>query len=446
MIKLLDNSISLYIHIPFCESFCDYCDFFSEKIDSSFNIDLYLQALINDIKFQIEYFGIKEIPTAYIGGGTPSVLGEKIRFLFDELKKLPAFTPVEFTVEANPESLSKEFLQACVEGGINRLSLGIQTFHKPSRKSVNRKNLSQRRRGAGAQSKIIEGRGELEESLYLASSYFPDSLSIDLITGFPFQDEKVVINDIKSVLEFKPAHISLYSLTVEKRTPLYDKIKSKKIELPGSEESDEMWLAGREALLKAGFEHYEVSNFAKPGKRCLHNMCYWQMAGWMGAGPSASGTIVTINNEQGTINNEHFRTEGSAMSNEQSPPWFGAKRYTYINDVDRYIKDRESMDCEPRTMGSTVHHVNRRYIFSRIEYEDLDRFAFMKECLMMGFRCIDGPDPALFRKRFGCGIEECIPQTLKRWEGENKMLFLNIFLDEAFEEIENSPQINTDNF
>jgi oxygen-independent coproporphyrinogen-3 oxidase len=368
--------VSLYIHIPFCAAFCDYCDFYSIKTDSvdgGFR-DAFIKALIADVKYQLDFFDVREISTVYIGGGTPSVLGKQIAPLLDALKSFPGFSPVEFTVEANPESANEEFLDACREGGVNRLSLGVQSFHEPSRKAVNR---------------ITDAR-MLEERLALCSRYFPGALSADLITGLPYQDEKTVLEDIKRLLAFEPVHVSLYSLTLESKTPLAEKVKTKTVTLPDRDEADSLWLSGRDALLKKGFHHYEVSNFALSGKRCLHNTFYWRMQGWLGAGPSASGTL--IDEEAGT-----------------------GKRFTFADDVDGYIK-------EPS--------VNAAFC------EELDRPSLMRESLLMGFRCAEGPDRQLFRARFGCNIEECIGETLSLWKGRDIMLFLNAFLCDAFDEME----------
>jgi len=359
----------------------------SKKIDS------FLEALVTDIKRQIEYFGVKELLTVYIGGGTPSVLGEKINIIFDALK---SFSPQEFTVEANPESLTEEFLLACKNGGVNRLSLGVQSFCEASRVAVGRIGEEFSRRRRGAENAEEEGRGVLEGGLELAARFFPGGLSVDLIAGLPFQDEKVLLDDIRRVLEFKPAHVSLYSLSVESGTVLEEKIKNRSVVLPDADTADAIWLAGRDALLKAGFEHYEVSNFALPGKRCIHNMRYWQMLGWMGAGPAASGTIID-------------EVTGTAI------------RYTYPCDVDGYIwaVNSEQLTKSNEQLGSL-----------------LNKNEFLKECMLMGFRCIDGPDTQLFKRRFGFTAEECIPKTLALWKGRDKMLFLNQFLADAFEEAE----------
>jgi len=372
------NSTSLYIHVPFCAGGkCDYCDFYSVITDEKSIVDLYVKAVIEDVKYQIDYFNVKEIRTVYIGGGTPSVLGAKsLRFLLDGLKILPGFSPVEeFSIEANPESVTDEFLSVCRDGGINRLSLGVQTFNEKSRLAVNRRGQAHL----------------LEKQLGLVSNMFPGAFSADLITGLPYQSEESVKEDVKRLLAFNPAHVSLYSLTVEEGTPLEKKIKTGVASVPDGDTADHLWLTGRDALVNAGFDHYEVSNFALAGKRCLHNIRYWSMDGWLGAGPCASGTVINENN--GT-----------------------AKRFTFAPDLQSYINS-------PCVRNAVC--------------EELDRDALIRESLLMGYRFCEGPDMEKFKRRFGCGIEDCIPETLKRWKEKDKMLFLNQFLTEAFPELSN---------
>jgi oxygen-independent coproporphyrinogen-3 oxidase len=371
----VNESLSLYIHVPFCApDKCDYCDFYSVIPENGDFFDAYINAVIADVIKQVEYFRVKEIPTVYIGGGTPSVMGKHIGLLLDALKKIPAFAPVEFTVEANPESATEEFLCECREGGVNRLSLGIQTFHEPSRKAVNR----------------IGRLDLLEERLALCSAYFPGAFGADLITGLPFQDEKIVRDDVKTLLAFEPAHVSLYSLALGENTKLEKRVNKKEISLPDKDTSDSLWFAAKDVLEEAGFKQYEISNFARENGRCLHNIRYWRMEGWMGAGPSASGTVV--NEDEGT-----------------------AKRFTYAPDVGAYIKNPQ---------------INMA-VCEKIKKADL-----IRDSLLMGFRYCEGPDENLFKKRFACGIEDCIPQTLLRWKDKDKMLFLNKFLEQAFEEME----------
>jgi oxygen-independent coproporphyrinogen-3 oxidase len=376
------TSLSLYIHVPFClpgiRGRCDYCDFFStapENLPDEY-IDAFLKAIIADVNYQIEYFNVCEIPTVYIGGGTPSVLGRRIGVLLGALSEIKGFAPVEITVEANSESATEEFLCACRDGGVNRLSLGVQTFHEPSRRAVNR-----------------AGNVEmLEERLALCSRFFSGSLSADLITGLPCQNEEIVLDDVRRLLSFDPVHVSLYSLCVENGTVLEKKLKNREITLPDRDKADTLWFSARDALMQAGFHQYEVSNFARDGKRCLHNIRYWRMEGWLGAGPAASGTIVDENERR-------------------------AKRFTYAPDVQAYIK---------------TPFVNTAIC------EELNKATLMRESVLMGFRYCEGPDAEIFKKRFGLRIEDCIPQTLSRWKGRETMLFLNGFLSEAFDEMESS--------
>jgi len=372
----LSLNASLYIHIPFCSSFCDYCDFYSvntNNLNDKF-INSYLSAIIKNIKFQINYFNIENIPTAYIGGGTPSVLGSKIKILLNELNSIVQFSPNEFTIEANPESVTNDFLKTCKEGGITRLSLGVQTFNEKCRLSVNRKGNA-----------FI-----LHECLSNINKVFNSSFSVDLITGLPFQTEEIIIDDIKKVMEYKPCHISLYSLTLENDTPLFKKVKNKEIKMPDIDTADTLWMTGCDLLVKNGYDHYEISNFALDGKRCCHNIRYWQMQNWIGAGAAASGTII----------NEELKN---------------AKRYTYKNDIDFFIKN-------PNIKNAVL--------------EELDKETLLQDTILMGFRLKEGPDKELFKKRFDLAIENCIPKTLEKWKDKNKMLFLNKFLSEAFDELD----------
>ncbi|MDR2576215.1 MAG: radical SAM family heme chaperone HemW [Treponema sp.] len=388
---------SLYIHVPFCSQKCDYCDFYSVPITPDTGtqalMDSYVDAVLGDIEDQINLFNVDNIPTVYIGGGTPSVLG------LDRVTRLLTFIKtrltdmgtahVEFTVEANPESTDEAFLEACVEGGVSRISLGVQSFHESSRKAVHRTG----------------SRAQIEKALALVTRYYPDGFSADLVTGLPFQSEAVIMEDIKTLLSFNPAHVSIYSLILEPQTPLGKAIKQGAVSLPSSDEADQFWIAGRDLMESSRLRQYEVSNFCLPNKTCAHNIRYWRMENWLGAGPAASGTI--INDETGT-----------------------GKRLTYPADIKSYIK-------MPRP------RINHAII------EELGRTDLIKETLLMGFRYCEGPDKALFKQRFGREIEDAIPKTISLWSkrdffqtsqtlkpSKQGLLFVNSFLREAFEELE----------
>ncbi|MDR2210677.1 MAG: radical SAM family heme chaperone HemW [Spirochaetaceae bacterium] len=376
----MGSDFSLYFHIPFCGKKCDYCDFYSIPLAGRGNRDLLVNRYITALLEETERFlaeisrGISPvyIPTVYIGGGTPSVLGASgITRLLKGLGSL-APNPGELTVEANPETADRAFLDACGSGGVTRLSLGIQSFDGRLRNALGRR----------------DGGKNLFPRTAAAAEIFGPGLSLDLMTGIPGQTEGGVLQDIDRALSYKPGHISLYALTVEGGTPLACRAGIKGA-LPSPDRADRLWLAGRRALVRAGYEHYEVSNFARSGCRCAHNIRYWRMENWIGLGAGASGTIIE-NDGQG-------------------------RRISYAPDAEDFIAGPR------RTL------------------EVLDRSTVLRETLLMGYRYTEGPDPALFKNRFGAGIEQTIPRTLAKWKDKKKrLLFLNSFLLDTFMELEHS--------
>ena len=395
---------SLYIHIPFCAGACDYCDFYSVPVRSAKKagdraaggrMDAFIDSLLADIADQFQFFNIERIPTVYMGGGTPSVLGAaRMERLLSRLGKMleGRGPPGEFTVEVNPESVDGDFLSACRNGGVSRISLGLQSFHEPSRRAVHRV-------GAAA---------PLDERLGLVARYYPGAFSADLIAGLPLQTEAVLLKDIERLIAFEPVHVSLYSLTIEPFTPLGRRVALQgraALALPDQDEADAAWLAGKAALENAGYRQYEVSNFAQPGGECLHNLRYWRMENWLGAGPAASGTI--IDEASGT-----------------------GRRFTYPSGIDAWL-------AAPRPK------------IRRASAEALDRDTLQRESILMGFRLRSGPDRALFMRRFARDIALVIPITIDRWRrrgffagaGEGLapsakgLLFLDGFLRDSFWEM-----------
>jgi len=392
------SSTSLYIHVPFCAGLCDYCDFFSVSTstngeNSADAMDAFVGAVLEDAEDQLACFEVENVPTVYIGGGTPSVLGAaRIECLLAGLKGLLAHLrgqPAEVTIEANPESVDKDFVLACVAGGANRISLGVQTFHEEARGQIGR----------------VGGLAQIEHGLSLAAQFFPGAFSADLIAGLPFQTSAVLLSDIARLLEFRPAHVSLYSLTIDAETVLEKRVSDKgraALFLPTEDEADDLWLAGRDMLEQAGLEQYEVSNFALPGKTCAHNIRYWLMESWLGIGPAASGTVIGAN----------------------ATGW----RFTYPWDIASYL-------AAPRP---------------RIRFAQTEKLRvadLMRESLLMGFRYRGGPDAQTFKARFGHDISSTIPETIARWRqkgffetelapSKEGLLFVNSFLRDAFAEMD----------
>jgi oxygen-independent coproporphyrinogen-3 oxidase len=396
---------ALYIHIPFCARKCGYCDFYSRPLNTSSALEMssaealldrFAERLCADIEGQIERFGAAGINSVYAGGGTPSLLGpRRMKALLDFLRsRLPGFAgkrrpAPEFTVEVNPESLSEDFLRVCAEGGVTRISCGVQTFSPASREAIGR---------SGKPSRLYAALALLKEA-------YRGAFAADLISGLPFQDEEALSRDIGTLLSYEPAHVSLYDLTVEKNTPLYRNARASKVSLPAPETAERLWIRGRDSLEAGGYPQYEVSNFAPEGSRSVHNTVYWRMGSWLGAGPSASGTIIADG--------------GGGV----------------------------------RGLRRTVYAGIRRYLSAAapsVRVETLDRETLIKESFLMGFRYIEGPDSALFKKRFGCPIESLAPKTLDAWRKRGKMreglcalnrdglLVLNAFLTDCFIELDGS--------
>jgi len=382
------HDASLYVHVPFCAGACDYCDFYSVPVKGDDpRLGRFVDVLLAEAKLLFDQFRPDSVPTLYIGGGTPSVLGAAGtgRLLAGLSELIAAFAPppAEVTVEANPESADEAFLAAARSGGVTRLSLGVQTFHEPSRRAV-------RRLGGAAAGRLA-----------LAAGYFTGTLSVDLISGLPFQDERVLLDDINTVLNYAPAHVSLYALTLDPETTL-------SAPLPRGDEADSLWLLGRDALEKACYGQYEVSNFSLGGRESRHNIRYWRMRNWLALGPAASATI--IDDETGC-----------------------GLRYTIPPDVDRWL-----------AAGGCGFSEDSGY---KPLIEELDKISLIKETLLMGFRYIEGPDEALFRRRFDRSIGDCVPKTIAAWRSrglfrkdkyaltKSGLLFLNRFLIEAFEEV-----------
>ena len=260
---------SLYIHIPFCNSKCSYCDFFSVTDHSL--MAAVLEKTMEQTARYIDYFGIKRIPTVYIGGGTPTSLPLSL------LEKLISFVGTlslekgaECTIEANPETINTELLRLLSSSCINRLSLGIQSFSDTTLRTLGRH--------CNAVTAL--------KALSLVKELWHGALSLDLISSIPGQSVSDSISDIDTAVSFNPDHISLYSLTLEEGTPLarnYD---------PDSQAIDDnVWILAADHLEISGYNRYEVSNFALQGCQSKHNTRYWKLLPYIGTGAGGVSTL-----------------------------------------------------------------------------------------------------------------------------------------------------------
>lgn len=260
---------SVYIHIPFCSSICSYCDFcklfYNEQL-----VDKYLDILSEEIKEKYQY---EEIKTIYIGGGTPTSLNIKQLTKLFEIIKIFNFKNIEYTIECNIENLTEEKIDLFKKYGINRLSIGIQTFNQKNLKYLNRNH-------DGSVSKIIN---------YAKEQGF-DNINIDLIYGINDETIEMLKEDLKLFLNLNVNHISTYSIIIEPHTKLYI---DKTLNIDDSIDSD-MYNLIIETLENNDFKHYEVSNFAKTGYESKHNLTYWNNEEYYGFGLSSSGYINDI--------------------------------------------------------------------------------------------------------------------------------------------------------
>ncbi len=270
----------LYIHIPFCVKKCPYCDFFSIEARSPEIISEYISALIKEIGFNKER--LPRVRTVYIGGGTPSILNpDQFTFLMDNLwKYLIPSRIIEFTVEANPGTVDRQKLRILKEHGVTRISLGVQSFKERELRLLGRSHSLR---------DVLQAIEEIN-ALNL-------DLSIDLIYGLPFQNLDDWVQNLAQAIEIDPGHVSAYELTVEEGTPFCLEISSGRIQKPSDEDIVRMYEYAVHYLKEKGYIHYEVSNFARPGRECLHNINYWKRGEYIGLGAGAHSFFEGIRRE-----------------------------------------------------------------------------------------------------------------------------------------------------
>ena len=274
---LLNHGRRIYVHIPFCRQACHYCNFhFATSLRHKNEL---VAALLKEIELQKEYFGAEPIETIYIGGGTPSLLSrEELLALAEKIKTIFNVAPgAEVTLEANPDDIDENKLAGWKETGINRLSIGVQSFFEEDLQWMNRAHTA-------SQSVL---------SLQSAVRHF-ENISIDLIYGSPLLTNEKWKHNVDSVIQLNIPHVSCYALTVEPNTPLQKMIRSGKMENVNPDKQSEQFLLLMQWLEEAGYEHYEISNFARmvsplsgTNYRSRHNSSYWEGKKYLGIGPSA---------------------------------------------------------------------------------------------------------------------------------------------------------------
>jgi oxygen-independent coproporphyrinogen-3 oxidase len=344
-------SRGLYIHIPFCLRKCPYCDFPSEPLPERALVHRYLRALAEEARLRAE--GERgTFDTLYIGGGTPSLLdGEELSLLFHAVGESFSLEPgAEVTIEANPATVEAERAQRFLELGVNRISLGVQSFQDRSLRQLGR----------------IHSAEDSRRCVPLLRAAGFRNIGIDLIYGLPGQTSRDWGEDLDAALDIRPEHLSLYSLTVEKGTGFATRLAEGTLPLPPEEEVLEMYRTALEKADAAGYEHYEISNWSLPGFHSRHNRSVWAMEEYLGIG-------------------------AGAHSFKKGPP---PVRRGNVTSVEDYLRRIES------------GHGPEEF------QENLPPRTLAGEALMLGLRVFEGIDRARYRTEYGADPVELFPEAL----------------------------------
>lgn len=351
----------IYIHIPFCLSKCPYCNFLS--IPKGVIPDGYITAILKELEGRREE-GIRGIGTVYLGGGTPSLLPpEEVERILKSISRLYPFEGREVTIEVNPGTVTLKDLEGYVNAGVNRISIGIQSFNDKLLSILGRTHTS---------------KDGLMAFVWARKAGFKN-IGIDIIHSIPTEGLSNLRKDIQTAISLRPEHISLYALTFEDGTPLKRKVEEGHLRPVGEEKEVEMFLLARDMLIDAGYEHYEVSNFSLPGLRSIHNQIYWKGGEYIGLGLGAHS----------------YEKKG----------WGVRRKNTEI--LEEYI--------------ALIEKEGKAFV----EEEELTKEEAMVEAIFLGLRTMEGIDLKDFEDRFGVSleracreaIEELLSEGLLRVEG-----------------------------
>ena len=352
----------LYFHIPFCLQKCSYCNFFSVP-GSPKQIENFLTALKSEIKLRAtqKEWQTLTFKTIYFGGGTPSLMTvEQLRDLLADIRQFFSIeTNAEITVETNPETVTAAKLHSFRDAGVNRLNIGIQSFRDSDLQQLNRAHSAQR-----AKDCLTEAR---------AAGF--DNLGLDLIFALPGQQLADWQRNLDLAVEFGPEHISAYSLTIETGTPLATQVASGTVKPAAESLEHDMYLTAIQYLQTAGYEHYEISNFAKPGFRSRHNQIYWHNEAYLGLGPSAHSYLPPIRR------------------------WNSASLSSY-------------------------HDALKNTLFPVAETENLTPDQQKMERLFLGLRQRDGLEILAFEKEFGVNFRKIYGPQIDQLNSGNQLLLI----------------------
>lgn len=332
-----------YLHIPFCDHICFYCDFNKVFLEGQ-PVDEYVEATIQEMALMKERYPEKEVTTFYIGGGTPTTLSEKqLDRLFTGIQNYyPIDSVTEFTVEANPESVSLEKFKVMRDHGVNRISMGVQSFNNDLLKKIGRIHTSEQ---------VYRCVDDAHEAGF-------ENISIDLIFRLPNQTYEDFEDSLKKALELDLPHYSIYSLILENKTIFYNLMRQGKLPLPSEDEEADMYELAIQTMEAAGRKQYEISNYSKPGFESQHNLTYWNNDSYFGFGAGSHGYI----DGSRYINHGPIQHYLAPLKKKESP-------IIYQNTLTTREKIEEEMILGMRRMkGIQRSHFKQKY---KLEIEDL---------------------------------------------------------------------------
>lgn len=347
------KDISLYIHIPFCKSKCWYCDFPSFCGKDNL-MESYIKALGEEIDSKVLQYNIK---TIFIGGGTPTYLSlEMLEQLKTHIKKLKLTSDVEFTVECNPGTLDKEKLRLLKSMGVNRLSIGLQSYDDSLLKNIGR----------------IHNVDEFLKNYEIARSIGFENINIDLMFALPNQTSEIWKESLIKVAKLNPEHISAYSLILEEDTKFYDFNNKGTLKLPEEDVERDMYESLLSILKDFGYNQYEISNFSKEGKECKHNIVYWSMGEYIGVGSSSASYIESTRykNVEGVeeyiqkinTNKETYKEKHQNLIKEDVEEFMfmGLRKIKGIEE--REFLNRFSKDIDSYYKNIINKHINAKFL------------------------------------------------------------------------------------
>ena len=351
--KWWGETLGLYVHVPFCATACDFCAFYQVQTDRD-GIRRYMDGMRDEAE---AIFSDQGIDTCFWGGGTPGLLkAEDLDKLCDVVIDRFGRPKTEWSVEMAPSTVKADKLKVLKERGVTRISMGVQSFDDGLLDKLGRQH---------SQKQVLKAYNLIRDFEF-------DSVNLDLIFAIPGQDEQRLKADIRTAAALEPDHLSTYCLTFEEDTALFVQLSEGKVSIDQEMES-RLYRTSWETMAELGYEQYEISNYARPGKRCVHNVNTWNMDQWIGLGPSGASQ-------------------------------FRGRRYANVPDLTKWLEARDGPES------------------GRVDESDLTPKLLLEDCLIFGLRMNDGVELDILKSRFNIGVTDKQASILSQLEEDGKLV------------------------